>query len=66
VSYQWLTFFEEDDAKLAKIYSDYKSGRMLSGEIKAILIEKVNSFLEVHQKKRETAKKDVDKFIYKI
>lgn len=66
VSYQWLTFFEEDDAKLAEIYSEYKSGKMLSGEIKAILIEKVNTFLKSHQKKREEAKKVVDKFVYKI
>ncbi|NOX71167.1 MAG: tryptophan--tRNA ligase [Candidatus Micrarchaeota archaeon] len=64
VSYQWLTFFEEDDAKLVDIYNKYKSGEMLSGELKAILIEKLNSFLETHQKKREEAKKRVDEFIY--
>ncbi len=65
VAYQWLTFFEEDDDKLAKIYNDYKSGKLLSGELKAILIEKLNSFLKEHQKKREQAKKSIDKFIYK-
>jgi len=37
----------------------------LTGELKAILIEKINSFLKEHQKKRELAKKQVDKFIYK-
>jgi tryptophanyl-tRNA synthetase len=36
---------------------------MLSGELKKILIEKVNSFLKEHQKKREKAKKQVKKFI---
>jgi len=65
VSYQWLTFFEEDDKKLKEIYEDYKSGKMLSGELKAILIEKINAFLKEHQEKREKAKKEIDKFIVK-
>ncbi|MFO7872062.1 MAG: tryptophan--tRNA ligase [Candidatus Undinarchaeales archaeon] len=63
VSYQWLTFFEEDGKKLKEIYNDYKNGDMLTGELKAILIEKLNKFLKEHRKKREKAKKKVDKFI---
>ena len=31
VSYKYLEFFEEDDAKLAKIKEDYESGAMLTG-----------------------------------
>ena len=58
-------FFEPSDEKLAKIEKDYKSGKLLSGELKAILIEKINSFLKEHQKKREEAKKNIDKFIFK-
>jgi len=66
ISYQYLRmFFESDDKKLEKIYKDYKSGKLLSGELKAILIEKVSSFLKDHQKKRDLAKKQVDKFILK-
>jgi tryptophanyl-tRNA synthetase len=65
VSYQWLRFFEEDDKKLKKIHDDYKSGKLLSGELKAILIEKLNKFLAEHQKKRELARKDVERFILK-
>jgi tryptophanyl-tRNA synthetase len=65
VAYQWLTFFEEDDKKLQKIYKDYKQGTLLSGELKGILIEKLNTFLKQHQKKRIQAKKQVQKFIYK-
>ena len=64
VSYQWLAFFEEDDKKLAKIYADYKSGALLSGELKAVLIEKLNAILGEHQKKRELARKRVHEFIY--
>ena len=62
VSYQWLLFFEEDDEKLAQIYQDYKKGKLLSGELKAILIEKLNEILAEHQKRREKAK--VKDFIY--
>ena len=62
-SYQWLVFFEEDDKKLRTIYDNYKSGKLLSGELKGILIDKLNDFLSVHQKKRESARKELDKFI---
>ena len=63
IAYQWLTFFEEDDIKLKSIYDDYKSGRMLSGELKQILIDNLNSFLSEHQKKREKAKPQIGKFV---
>ncbi|MBU5690319.1 MAG: tryptophan--tRNA ligase [Candidatus Aenigmatarchaeota archaeon] len=63
VAYQWLTFFEEDDKKLEKIYNEYKSGQMLTGELKQILIDKLNVFLARHQERREKAKDLIDKFI---
>jgi tryptophanyl-tRNA synthetase len=65
VSYQYLRiFFEPDDHKLKTIYDDYKSGKLLSGELKAILIEKINEFLAVHQEKREKAKSKIDQFLF--
>ncbi|MCX6742513.1 MAG: tryptophan--tRNA ligase [Candidatus Pacearchaeota archaeon] len=67
VAYQWLYFFfEPDDKKIKKIHDDYKSGKMLSGELKAYLVEKINAFLKEHQKNRELAKKQIDKFIFKV
>lgn len=64
VSYQYLRiFFEPDDNKLKSIYDDYKSGKMLTGELKAILIEKINEFLASHQEKREKAKEQINQFI---
>lgn len=63
-SYQWLTFLEEDDKKLKKIYDDYTSGKLLSGELKMILIEKVNSFLKKHQALREKARDKIGEFMY--
>ena len=65
VSFQYLRiFFEPDDNKLKSIYEDYKSGKMLTGELKAILIEKINNFLAVHQEKREKAKDRISEFLY--
>jgi tryptophanyl-tRNA synthetase len=65
VSYQYLKmFFEPNEEKLREIYEDYKSGKLLTGELKEILIEKINSFLKEHQKKRELAKKKIDNFLF--
>jgi len=66
ISFQYLKFlFELDDKKLKKIYDDYKSGKMLTSELKEVLIEKINSFLREHQKKKILAKKQIDKFLLK-
>jgi len=66
VSFQYLKFFfEQDDAKLQQIYDDYKSGKMLTSELKNYLIDKINAFLKEHQKKRELAKKQIDDFMLK-
>lgn len=65
VSFQYLRFLEPNDEKLQKIHKDYKSGKMLTGELKEILIEKINSFLKEHQKRRKLAEKQIDKFLLK-
>ena len=38
---------------------------MLPGELKQILIEKINKFLAAHQQKREKARDQLGKFILK-
>ncbi len=66
VSFQYLRmFFEPDDKKLEQIKQGYMSGKMLTSELKEILIEKINKFLKKHQKNRIKAKKEIDKFILK-
>lgn len=45
VPYQWLRFFLEDDDKLAEIKEKYGKGEMLTGEVKAILIDCISEFL---------------------
>lgn len=67
VSFQYLKmFFEPNDKKLKQIEEDYRSGKMLTSELKDYLIKKINAFLAEHQKKRERAKKEINKFIYKV
>jgi tryptophanyl-tRNA synthetase len=64
VSFQYLKYlFEEDDKKLEKIEADYRSGKMLTSELKKILIEKLGEFLKEHQKRRQEAKGKVEKFL---
>ena len=58
-------FFENDDKKLEEIKQKYESGEMLSGELKKILIEKINAFLSEHQRKKREAKKILEKFLVK-
>ena len=64
VSFQYLRMmFEPDDKKLEKIYNDYKSGKLSTGELKDYTIKKINAFLKQHQKKREKAKKQIKRFL---
>jgi tryptophanyl-tRNA synthetase len=59
VSWKWLNFFMEDDAKLAEIGREYGSGRMLSGEIKAELAKVITEIVERHQVARAAVTDDV-------
>jgi len=52
ISYQYLTFFLEDDAKLEKIKQDYRSGELLSGFLKKELIDILQPMVSSHQKAR--------------
>ncbi len=64
VSYEYLfNLFEPDDRKMQRIKEDYGSGKMLTGELKHILIEKITKFLEEHHKRREKGRKLTGKFL---
>ncbi len=63
---QYLYFmFEPDDNKVKEIFDGYRSGAITTGEIKQMLITKVNAFLKQHQAAKQEAKKNLDKFILK-
>ena len=64
VCYQYLNLFlENDEKKLKKIYLDYKSGKLLTGELKKYTIEKLQKFLKDHQKNRKKIKSQIKKFL---
>jgi len=66
VAFQMLRYgLEPDDKKLKKIYDDYKSGTLLTSELKEIAIDKVKKFLAEHQKEREKARSKLDKFLWR-
>lgn len=50
VAYQYLMyFFEQDDGYLAELNSDYRSGKILAGEMKQICIDKATDWMSNHQ-----------------
>ncbi|HID04302.1 MAG TPA: tryptophan--tRNA ligase, partial [Aigarchaeota archaeon] len=57
VAYQWLYyFFEPDDDRIKQLHDDYRSGKLTSGDMKSILIERLTEFVERHQTSREEVK----------
>ncbi|XP_060533920.1 tryptophan--tRNA ligase, cytoplasmic [Cylas formicarius] len=64
ISYQYLRFFLDDDDKLEQIRKDYTSGKLLTGELKKILIDTLTPVLVQHQENRAKITDDVlEKFM---
>jgi len=59
VAYQYLLYFEEDDKILSEIAHKYRSGKMLTGDIKKKLFNVMTNILENHKKSRENISDDV-------
>ncbi|CAF3112645.1 unnamed protein product [Rotaria socialis] len=59
VSFQYLTFFMDDDQRLEEIRQDYSSGKLLTGELKKILIEVLQTLVAQHQERRKQVTSDV-------
>jgi len=59
VTFQYLTFFLDDDARLEEIREGYSSGKMLTGEVKQILIDILTSRVRQHQIARAAVTEDV-------
>jgi len=59
ISYQYLSFFLEDDARLSEIKRDYTSGALLTGELKKILIDILQPLIAAHQERRNKVTDEV-------
>lgn len=51
IAYQWLRYFMDDDNELELIKEKYCKGELLSGELKKITIELVQSVIKSHQER---------------
>lgn len=56
-------FIQEDDKKLDKIYEKYKSGEMLTSELKDYTIKAILKFMKDFRKKRAKSKALLPKFL---
>ncbi|GAA5935080.1 hypothetical protein JCM3775_004696 [Rhodotorula graminis] len=52
VSFQYLTFFLDDDAEVEQIRQDYRSGKLLTGELKQKTISLLQEFVKAFQDRR--------------
>lgn len=52
VAFQYLSFFLDDDAKLDQLAESYKSGDLLSGDLKKQCIETLQAFVKTFQERR--------------
>ena len=65
VAFQWLyMMFEEDDRRIKDLEQGYRKGEILTGEMKSILIEKINGFLVDFRNRREKYRDRLDRFMY--
>ncbi|KAK6463988.1 cytoplasmic tryptophanyl-tRNA synthetase [Scheffersomyces coipomensis] len=64
VAYQYLSFFSYDDARLQELSDDYKSGKVLSGEMKQECITVLQEFVAAYQERRSKIDQElIDKFM---
>ena len=64
VSIKYLEVFLDDDDELEKIKESYKSGKMLTGDVKKIFIELVQDIVKTHQERRsEITQEKLNTFI---
>jgi tryptophanyl-tRNA synthetase len=61
VAYCYLTYFDDDDEKLARIYDEYKSGKMLTGDLKKECIAVVQKYVKEFQEARAKVSDDIMK-----
>lgn len=59
VAYIYLTYFEDDDEKLRDVYDRYKSGELLTGELKKLAIELLQENVAEFQAKRKEVTDEV-------
>jgi tryptophanyl-tRNA synthetase len=64
VAYQYMMyFFEEDDAYLGELNSDYRAGKILAGEMKQLCIDRATDWMGQMQEMRDQTAHLVEEFL---
>ncbi|KAJ6606404.1 hypothetical protein DFH09DRAFT_1120105 [Mycena vulgaris] len=64
VSYQYLSFFLDDDEELERLGVEYRAGRLLTGELKGKCIDLLQKFVGDFQgRKAKVTEADIDTFM---
>ncbi|KAF1331179.1 Vacuolar protein, partial [Globisporangium splendens] len=64
IPYQYLSFMLEDDEKLNHVAQEYGSGRMMSGEVKQLLIDVMSEFaVDMQQRRAAVTDDEVKEFM---
>jgi tryptophanyl-tRNA synthetase len=54
VAYQYLhSFFEPDDERVERLACEYRTGEVLTGELKAMAVDAIAEFLATHKERRD-------------
>lgn len=61
VSFQYLTFFLEDDEDLESIRQSYIKGELLTGELKARCIKELQTFIAAFQERKKAVTDEIVK-----
>lgn len=59
IPFQYLEYFLEDAQQLQHIREEYRAGRMLTGEVKKILIEELQRIIGEFQERRKLVTDEV-------
>ncbi|KAI1178398.1 tryptophanyl-tRNA synthetase [Nemania sp. FL0916] len=66
VAYQYLQFFMEDDEELARLGQDYRDGKLMTGELKAICIKHLQEYVANFQERRTKSTDEVVKLFMSV
>lgn len=59
IPFQYLEYFLEDAEELMRIKNDYRDGKMLTGEVKKILIQELQKLIGEFQERRKNVTQEV-------
>ncbi|PMD21130.1 putative tryptophanyl-tRNA synthetase, cytoplasmic [Hyaloscypha hepaticicola] len=59
VAFQYLSYFEDDDAKLLEIENSYRKGTLMTGELKKMAIAMLQEYVKEFQERRKQVTDEV-------